>query len=221
MNHELKIKILSYLKRNSSLYIGIIAFIFIACIMFVLGRNIENTPDKVIHDNLDKLVISNQVLQDKYNSLQKQYSVLNTDYQTAINELTQLKDKYSVNQSLTNQIKYSKYGGFSTFDVRDLLVRLGKGDKFEGHFIMQTRVITGPVPEKDWKWVDGGEVIFTVEGNNKKLIDAGRIQNEYSFEFVAEVSGDYRLIFVDPTYKTHVDLYYNCLTTIQNLDVNR
>jgi hypothetical protein len=220
MNHESRNKFVSFLKKNSGLGIGVIAVIFIAFVMFLIGRNIGNSSSNAIRRDFDKLSDSNQALREGYNTLQKQYSALSADYQNTANELKQLTDKYSVNQSIAKQIVYKQYGWFSTSNVVSLNVRLGKNDRFEGLFRILTRVIIGPVPEKDWKWEDGGEVIFTVEGNNKKIINAGRVQNEYSFTFVAEESGDYKLIFVDPTYRLHIDLFYNSPTIIQNLDIN-
>ena len=141
--------------------------------------------------------------------------MMRADYQKTLDELSQLRDKHESLISETTTIKpivFSKYGWLYTSKVRWLSVMLGKGDRFEGRIVISIRVGT----ETDWSYEPGGAIIFSVQDPRyTKLIDAGRIQDEYSHEFVAEESGDYKLIFNDPTIKSRVELFYNCSTTIQ------
>jgi cell division protein FtsB len=220
MNLEFIKKCVSSLKGNKWLYISLLALVF-ACIMFLVGWNIGYSSYNELLVEYKNLTNLTQTLQNNYDELREEYTTLRTDYIRILDELNQLtrKDEKVASEPKIKSIIYEHYGWLKTAEVRWITVMLGKGDRFEGLIVISTKVGTGT----DWYYEKGGEIIFEIrEPNNiTKLIDAGRIQDEYSFEFVAEESGNYRLVFNDPTYKSRVELYYNSPTIITDLDVMR
>ncbi len=212
MNVSLLRKIIPYLGRQKNL-VPILVALVLVCITFLLGWNIG-------YSSYNSLVASSQVLQNNYDKLHEEYTVMRSKYQEMQDELNQIRDKYESekNEPTVKTVIYDKYGWLNTNEVQWLAVVLGKDDVFEGRIVISTRVGT----EVDWSYISGGSIIFSVLGPKLlKVFDAGRIQDEYIFKFIAEESGDYRLIFSDPTYRSRVELYYNCPTTIRELDVNR
>jgi len=62
--------------------------------------------------------------------------------------------------------------------------------------------------------------MFYIQGpNGEKVIDAGRIEHTYEFDFTAEVAGDYKLVFDDSDGWCAVQIWHNSPEPLHDVTV--
>jgi len=95
-------------------------------------------------------------------------------------------------------LEYADKIQFSTYDTVEFAMTLGKGDYFEAKLILlKANKKVEAIP------LSAGSIIFWVNNMyGQKILDAGRIEESYSFNFTAVESGDYQLVFQRPDKNT-------------------
>ncbi len=115
-------------------------------------------------------------------------------------------------------IAYPYYDEIHTAPTEALAVTLEERERFEARL---------------WIWKAGRFAYFEVRGwrvpttlmfyiqgpNGEKVIDAGRIEGGYEFNFTAEVAGDYKLVFDDRDGWCVVKIEHNSPEPLRDVSV--
>lgn len=89
-------------------------------------------------------------------------------------------------------IVYKYYTDIPTYHIATLAVKLGKGER------LGARLTIWKAHKDQPRIGQYGALLFYIsDPYHRRIIDAGRIEGVYEFSFTAEVSGDYKLNFID------------------------
>ena len=93
-------------------------------------------------------------------------------------------------------IEYPYYDEIHTGKTEALAVTLEEGERFEARLWIWKAGRFAYFEVRGWRVP--ATLMFYIQGpDGEKVIDAGRIEGGYEFNFTAEVTGDYKLVFDD------------------------
>ncbi len=98
--------------------------------------------------------------------------------------------------SVNETAEYSYYTEIHTYRTPVLAVELEEGGRFRARLWVWKEDKFGSMTTTGWR-IPSTVELYIQDPNGGKVIDAGRIGNEYEVDFTAEVAGDYQLIFDD------------------------
>ena len=93
-------------------------------------------------------------------------------------------------------IEYLYYDEIHTGQTSALAVKLEEGERFRARLWIWKAGRFAFFEVRGWR-VPGTLAFYIRDPYGSKIIDAGRIEGMYEFDFTAEVAGDYRLVFDD------------------------
>ncbi len=99
-------------------------------------------------------------------------------------------------ESSGEAIEYPYYDEIHTGKTEALAVTLEKGERFGAQLWVWKEDRFGFMEARGWR-VPSTLVFYIRDPYGRKVIDAGRIEGRYEFDFTAEVAGDYQLVFDD------------------------
>ena len=93
-------------------------------------------------------------------------------------------------------IEYPYYDEIHTGPTEALAVTLEKGERFRARLWIWKAGRFAFFEVRGWR-VPATLVFYIRDPYDRKIIDAGRIEGGYEFNFTAEVTGDYKMVFDD------------------------
>ena len=92
--------------------------------------------------------------------------------------------------------EYPYYTEIHTYRTPALAVELEEGERFRARLWVWKEDKLSFMATTGWR-IPASLLFYVQDPYGGRIIDAGRISNEYEVDFTAEVAGDYQLIFDD------------------------